>query len=129
MRLTDGEGDRQQVDVAALRRRIVEAKAEAEVEEARRRKTAGQWWTDPVLGDWMTTTSRAMLFAPTGAGKTMFGMAVGMRIAAGQGFLHREGRSARRVLFIDREMSHRLLKARLADDAVRMRPIRCRSLR
>ena len=35
---------------------------------------------DPILGHWLTTTSRVLLTAPTGLGKTMLGVSVGFAI-------------------------------------------------
>ena len=70
--------------------------------------------TDP----WLSTTSRAVLTAPTGLGKTNFAMALAFAIADGAAFLPWRGSGrAARVLYIDGEMSKRLLKARLADAA------------
>ena len=42
-----------------------------------------------------------------------------MRVAAGDGFLHWNGRRAARVLYIDGEMSNRLLRERVVDEAER----------
>jgi hypothetical protein len=75
---------------------------------------------DFLLGEVISTTSRMMLVAPTGLGKTNFAMALGFAVAGGADFLHWAGRGrAARVLFIDGEMSRRLLKRRLADAARR----------
>jgi hypothetical protein len=76
--------------------------------------------SDPLLGHWFTTTSRALLPAPTGLGKSMFGVALGMRICAGLPFLRWEGRRPCKGLYIDGEMSNRLLKERLADEQKRL---------
>ena len=43
---------------------------------------------DFIMGHWLTTTSRALLTAATGLGKTNFGLALGMRASAGEDFLH-----------------------------------------
>jgi hypothetical protein len=74
---------------------------------------------DYLMGNWLTTTSRVLLTAATGLGKTNFGIALGMRVAAGDGFLHWNRRRAARVLYIDGEMSNRLLRERLVDEAER----------
>jgi hypothetical protein len=76
---------------------------------------------DNLLGEILSTTSRLLLVAPTGLGKTNLTMALGLAIAAGDCFLHwAAGEGPRRVLFIDGEMSKRLVKKRL-EDAVRRR--------
>jgi hypothetical protein len=75
---------------------------------------------DLVLGEWLSTTSRVMLFAPTGIGKSMFGIAAGMAGAAGHGFLHWQGHGPKRVLYVDGEMPRILLKERLIGEADRI---------
>jgi hypothetical protein len=75
---------------------------------------------DFLLGEWLSTTSRVMLVAPTGIGKTNFGIVIAFSIASGRGFLHWTVSRSGRVLFIDGEMSRRLLKMRLADAARRL---------
>jgi AAA domain len=73
-----------------------------------------------VLGEWLSTTSRVMLYAPTGIGKSMIGIAIGMRVAAGDRFLHWKAHKPKRVLYIDGEMSRILLKERIAGEAERL---------
>jgi AAA domain len=73
---------------------------------------------DYILGNWLTATSRVILNAPTGLGKTNFGLALAAHMAAGQDFLHWRTPRPSRTLFIDGEMSRDLMKAR-AVDAVR----------
>jgi AAA domain len=74
---------------------------------------------DFLLGEILSTTSRCALIAPTGLGKTNFTMAFSFAVADGAPFLHwRAGEGPRRVLFIDGEMSRRLMRRRL-EDAVR----------
>jgi hypothetical protein len=75
---------------------------------------------DFLLGSWLSTTTRCLSPAATGLGKTNFWIAVGMAIAAGTGFLHWQGRRHARVLYIDGEMSRRLLKKRLAAEVRRL---------
>ncbi len=70
---------------------------------------------DKLVGEWMTSTSRAILNAETGLGKTNFGMALGGHGSAGVGFLHWRVERPIRVLYVDGEMSNRLLKLRAAD--------------
>ena len=43
---------------------------------------------DYILGKWLTTTSRSILNAPTGAGKTNFAVAMAAHMSAGVDFLH-----------------------------------------
>jgi hypothetical protein len=74
---------------------------------------------DFLLGELLSTTSRVALIAPTGLGKTNFAMAFAFSAADGADFLHWRGSGKpRRVLFIDGEMSQRLMRRRL-EDAVR----------
>jgi hypothetical protein len=75
---------------------------------------------DPLLGEFVTTTSRILLSGPTGIGKTNILMAATMPVADGADFLHWRGcGQPRRVLYLDGEMSRRLFKARLEDTARR----------
>jgi hypothetical protein len=75
---------------------------------------------DFIMGHWLTTTSRVLLTAATGLGKTNFGLALGMRIAAGEDFLHWRAHRPARVLYIDGEMSRRLLRERVLDEEKRI---------
>src|SRR4051812_19639381 len=70
---------------------------------------------DFLLSEVFSTTSRGLLAAPTGLGKTMFGMALGLAIATGNNFLHWQGRRPAKVLYVDGEMSQRLMKRRIDD--------------
>lgn len=87
-----------------------------------------EWWAgrdlpepEYMCGRWLTTTSRAILNAPTGLGKSMWTLGLGMAIAAQREFLHwQPGGRKFRVLYIDGEMSNRLLKQRLADEVRRL---------
>jgi hypothetical protein len=75
---------------------------------------------DFILGEVFSTETRCLLFAPTGIGKTLIMIALGMAVAAGERFLHWPGTGKpRRMLFIDGEMSKRLLRDRLRDEATR----------
>jgi hypothetical protein len=73
---------------------------------------------DKLLGEWMSTTSRILLTADTGLGKTNFCMAIAAHAAVGQDFLHWRARRPAKVLYIDGEMSRRLFQCRI-DDVVR----------
>jgi 5S rRNA maturation endonuclease (ribonuclease M5) len=73
---------------------------------------------DYLIGNWLTTTSRILFAADTGLGKTNFMLAAFSYLAAGRDFLHWSIPQPRRVLYVDGEMSRRLLLQRL-EDAVR----------
>jgi hypothetical protein len=76
---------------------------------------------DFMLGELVSTSSRILMAAPTGLGKTNFVIAKGVAIAAGDRWLHwKAGESPRKVLLIDGEMPKRVLRRRL-EDAVRRR--------
>src|SRR5438067_12077419 len=70
---------------------------------------------DRLMGEWMTTTCRILLNADTGLGKTNLCMAIAGAMAAAQDFLHWRARRQARVLYLDGEMSRRLLKRRVED--------------
>jgi hypothetical protein len=75
---------------------------------------------DPLLGEFVTTTSRILLSGPTGIGKTNVLMGATMALADGGDFLHWRGCGRpRQALYVDGEMSRRLFKARLEDAARR----------
>src|SRR4051812_45038176 len=75
---------------------------------------------DYLLGRWLTTTSRVLTVAATGLGKTLFVVGLGMAVADGTDFLHWRGTGKpARVLYIDGEMSRRLLKKRSAEEVGR----------
>jgi hypothetical protein len=75
---------------------------------------------DFLCGEWLSTTSRIMLVAPTGLGKTNLCLVIAASIAAGRDFFHWRGYRKARVLYIDGEMSRRLMKQRLADTLRRL---------
>jgi hypothetical protein len=87
------------------------------------RRTAQDWaWAqipDPdfLLGEVFSTTSRTLLSAPTGVGKTMICTAIGLAMSEGRDLLHwRAGRDgAAKILFVDGEMSPRQAKRRFMD--------------
>ncbi len=68
-----------------------------------------------LLGDIFSATTRAMLVADTGIGKTHLGFAFAFAMAAGEPFCHWEGHEPAKVLIVDGEMSIGLMKERLAD--------------
>jgi hypothetical protein len=70
---------------------------------------------DFLLGEVFSTTTRAMLSADTGLGKTHFAFAMGFAMAEGVNFCHWQARRKARVLVIDGEMSPDLVQERLAD--------------
>jgi AAA domain-containing protein len=75
---------------------------------------------DYLLGYWLTTTTRCLLTATTGLGKTNLAMGIALRVAAGAGFLCWTGPRKARVLYIDGEMSRRLLRKRILAEADRL---------
>jgi hypothetical protein len=70
---------------------------------------------DFLLGELLSTTSRVLMVAPTGLGKTNLALAVALAIAEGCDFLHWRAHRPARVLYIDGEMPRRLMKQRLID--------------
>jgi hypothetical protein len=75
---------------------------------------------NPVFGGLVNTTSRMLLVAPTGLGKTHFAMAIAGAVAAGKDLLHWEVNEPRKVLYIDGEMPRGLLQERLKEMVARM---------
>ena len=75
---------------------------------------------DRLLGDFITTTTRAFIVGRTGLGKTMLGLAFAMGIGFGIGFLHWRSSRPARVLYIDGEMPAELLIQRIRDAARRI---------
>jgi hypothetical protein len=75
---------------------------------------------DFICGKWLTTTSRIIINAETGIGKTLFGIELGMRGAAGLSFLHWAATRQINVLYVDGEMARRVMKARLQDAVARL---------
>jgi hypothetical protein len=75
---------------------------------------------DFILGKWLTTTSRSMLYAATGIGKTMFAIAMAMAMTTGRPFLHWSVMRPSRVLLIDGEMARRVMKDRIAVEVKRL---------
>jgi 5S rRNA maturation endonuclease (ribonuclease M5) len=83
--------------------------------------TVGDWLDreiDPpdfLLGELFSTTSRALLVGPTGAGKTNFGLTLAGHMATGETLLHLDARRSSRILYIDGELSRRWMKRLIAD--------------
>ena len=73
---------------------------------------------DMLMGAWLTTTSRVLISADTGLGKSSLVLAILIGIAAGRNFLHWKCSRPARVLFIDGEMSGEWLQV-MAQDAAR----------
>ncbi len=70
---------------------------------------------DRLMGDLFTTTSRVMLAADTGLGKTLFTVALAVAMRLGRTFLHWKAHREARVMFIDGEMPRELMKERIID--------------
>jgi hypothetical protein len=70
---------------------------------------------DFLVGELFSTTTRALWIGPTGLGKTNFCLTLAMAMAAGVDFLHWRCRRPCRVVYIDGEMSRRLMKTRIVD--------------
>lgn len=84
--------------------------------------SAAQWLArdipepDFLVGQLMHTASRVQVAGPTGIGKTLVLLDMACATAEGVDFLHwKGGGKRRRVLYIDGEMSPRLMKRRIAD--------------
>jgi len=75
---------------------------------------------DFLLGEVISTTSRALCAADTGLGKTMFGVALAVALATGSDFLHWTVRRPVKVLYVDGEMPRELIKERLIEAAARV---------
>jgi hypothetical protein len=74
-----------------------------------------------LLGDIITTDTKAFLVGRTGLGKTLFGMEIGAHIACGADFLHWKTHRLGNVLYVDGEMPGRLLRDRAQGIARRLR--------
>ena len=83
--------------------------------------TLGDWESrklpprDFLLGSIFTTTTRAMISAETGLGKTHLAFAFAFAMSAGKPFCHWQAKREARVLIVDGEMSRDLVKERLAE--------------
>jgi len=75
---------------------------------------------DYICGEVLSTTSRTLMSADTGLGKSLLAIALGMRCSSGRDFLHWVGQRSARILYIDGEMSRRLLRQRLLDEVNRV---------
>jgi 5S rRNA maturation endonuclease (ribonuclease M5) len=75
---------------------------------------------DPLIGCVISTTVRAILAAATGLGKTNFVVALCGHAGLGKDFMHWHVPRPCKVLFIDGEMSRRLLRERIDDMARRL---------
>jgi hypothetical protein len=98
--------------------------AESWHQYVREKTSLSNWLTrdikpmDWLLGEVIATSTRMMLYAPTGLGKTNICLALSAHLAARKDFLHWHVHRACRVLYIDGEMPDVLAKLRL-QDAVR----------
>jgi len=69
---------------------------------------------DFLMGELFSTTSRVLIAADTGLGKSMLGLGVAFAMRLGRGFLHWTAHHTSRVLVLDGEMPRDLLKERIA---------------
>jgi hypothetical protein len=74
---------------------------------------------DLLCGSFISTTARVLIVGPTGLGKTMLGLAIALRAAAGAAFLHWKAGRPCHVLYVDGEMPRRLMQSRLHDEVRR----------
>jgi hypothetical protein len=74
---------------------------------------------DLLLGEMFSTSTRALFAADTGLGKTMFALALAIRLRLGTGFLHWKGRREARVLYLDGEMPTDLIRDRIVQECAR----------
>jgi hypothetical protein len=71
---------------------------------------------EPILGEVICTSTRALIGGPTGSGKTNLAMGMAGSIATGRGFVHWFGPSEpRTVLYVDGEMARDLIQDRIRD--------------
>lgn len=76
---------------------------------------------DFLLGKWLHTKSLVMISGATGGGKSLFANALGMRTAAGEGFLHWDGTGEPcNVLHVDGEMGEDETQPRTISEGQRM---------
>lgn len=68
---------------------------------------------DYLMGELFSTTSRVLLSADTGLGKSMFALGLAMAMSQGRDFLHWTCKRPARVLLIDGEMPLDLLQERI----------------
>jgi hypothetical protein len=66
-----------------------------------------------ILGPWLRTAESAMVWAPTGVGKSWFALSCALAVAGGGTFLGWAAEAPRRVLYIDGEMSLAELRERM----------------
>jgi len=121
------EADKQDERVAFEIGGSGEGPSDDEIDEAalRARLSLDHWvereipLRERLLGDVLSTTTRMLLVADTGLGKTNFALAITFAVAQGCGFLHWHGTGElHRALYIDGEMSVRLMRDRI-EDAIR----------
>ena len=68
---------------------------------------------DHLLGALVCTTSRILMFGPTGIGKTITGMMAGGAMASAQNFLNWVGQRTARVMYLDGEMPQETFQERM----------------
>lgn len=93
-----------------------------DAEPGERPDPTAEWWIgreidrpEPLLGEVITNTTRAMVGGGTGIGKSHFAMGVAAALATGMPFAHWHTHRPVRVLYIDGEMARDLVRERIAD--------------
>jgi hypothetical protein len=91
-------------------------------EPGERPDPTAEWWIEreidrpePLLGEVITNTTRAMVGGGTGIGKSHFAMGMAAALATGMPFAHWHTHRPVRVLYIDGEMARDLVQERIAD--------------
>jgi hypothetical protein len=74
---------------------------------------------DLICASFIHTTCRILFTAPTGLGRTMLGLAMAIRNAAGEDFLHWKAVRPARVLYVDGEMPRAEMQRRLRGEVAR----------
>lgn len=77
---------------------------------------------EPLLGEWLLPQGLVMIHGPRGKGKTHLAFGIGCAVASGQNFLGWNCSTPKKVVYLDGEMSARMLQSRVKKLPKRMRP-------